>query len=298
LIPPSGPAVVKNDPVHVPVTLQKRQRTVTSLVLALFVTTFGVAGCGRSHPPHIGGPTTPAATTLGPADRLAGFAAAAQDQKYVAAYTYRSHGHADRTVVVSVAQDGTWSVNVPGGALGGGADVSIVGTKDGVYQCVLGGVATTLGPPPSVAPVVSPSPGASPSPPPPAPTRITAPACTKVAAAGHTVPSRYDPIMEHPFTDWLTILSSRNAPVSVFNAQPVTGAAGTCFSIEPSAASLAPVVQAGIFCFLANGTLTSMTLANSSLTMVGTPAPGAPTNTLPGPITPGPAVPTRAATAS
>jgi hypothetical protein len=297
LIPPSGAVVVKNDLVAVPVTLQKHRRTVTSIVLALFVTTLGVSGCGRTHPPHIGGPSTPPPTTLGPADQLAGLAAAAQDLKFTAAYAYRVHGRPDRTVVASVATDGTWSVNVPAGALSGAADISVVGMKDGVYQCVLGGSATTLAPPPSVAPV-SPSPGASASPPPEAPPRITAPACVKVAAAGHTVPSRYDPVIEHPFTDWLAVLSSRNAPISVFTAQPVPGSSGSCFSIEPSAASLAPVVQAGIFCFLANGTLTSLTLANASLTLIGTPAPGAPTDSLPGPVTAGPALTIRSAAAS
>jgi len=283
--------MVNNGPVRAPVSLQKRPCVVASLTLALFVTTLGVAACGRTHPPQIGTTSAPPVTTMDAADKLAGLAAAAQDQKFVAAYTFRVHGKPDRTVVTSVAQDGTWSVNVPGGALSGGVDVSIVGVKDGIYQCVLGGSATTLAPAPSVAPV-SPSPSAAPSSP-PRPARITAPACVRVAAANKPVPSRYDPRMEHPFTDWLAVLSSRNAPISVFAAQPVAGSSGTCFSVEPSAASLAPVVEAGIFCFLPSGVLTSMTLADASLTLVGTPAPGAPTNTLPGPVISGPAIPAK-----
>ncbi len=127
--------------------------------------------------------------------------------------------------------------------------------------------------------------------------KITAPACVKVAAAGHTVPSKYDPRMEHPFTDWLKVLSSQNAPISVFTARSV-GASGSCFSVEPSAASLAPVVEAGIFCFQSSGVPTNVTLSDASLTLIGTPAPGAPTNTLPGPITAGPAIPTKAAAAA
>ena len=277
-----------------PAALPKRPRTVITLALALIVTTLGVAGCGQSHPPQINGgttsrePTTPA----DPANQLAGLAAAARDNKFVAGYTYKSKGQADRTIVVSIALDGTWSVNVPGGALSGGADISVVSNPSGVYQCVLGGAATTLAVKtltPSSSTPTSPSPSTSASPPPPA---YTAPACVKVAAAGKDVPTKYDPDVEHVFSDWLTIFTSRNAPISVFTAKPVTAATSSCFSVEPSAASLAPVVDAGIFCYDANGTLTSATLANSSLTLLGKPAPAAPTNTLPGPITQGPAAPT------
>jgi hypothetical protein len=188
-----------------------------------------------------------------------------------------------------VATDGTWSVNVPGGALSGGADVSIVSDKTGVYQCILGGPATSLAPvaaaSPSPSVAADPSPGASPSPS-PTPTRptFTAPACVKVAAPGHTIPSTYDPVMEHVFTNWLTAMSSRDSAISVFGAAPLAGSTGTCYSVEPSAASLAPIVDAGIFCFLPDGSLTAVKLAAGTLTLEGSQAPAAPTNALPAPI--------------
>jgi hypothetical protein len=207
----------------------------------------------------------------------------------VAGYTYRVHDQPDRTVVVSLSTDGSWSVNVPRGALDGGADVSMVGTGAGVYQCVLGGPATTLGG------------GAPPSAPAdPESTLQPAPVCVKVADTRHgspgrfdpkPIPARVDPVVEHFFTDWLDVLSSRDAPISVFGAKPTPGSSGSCYSVEPSAASLAPVVDAGIFCFRPDGTLTAITLAGSSLTLTGTPAPSAPTNGLPAPVTRDPAAP-------
>jgi hypothetical protein len=256
-----------------------------------------VSGCGRTHPPQLGAdPSSTATTPTGPADQLAGLAAAGLDRKYVAAYAYHVAGRADRTVVVSVANDGTWSVNVPGGALSGGADVSIIGNKTGVYQCVLGGPATTAAVPnPSPSVPASPSPGASPSmsPTPTGPV-YTAPACYKVAAAGHNVPSAYDPLMEHVFTNWLTAMSSRTAAISVFSAAPLPGSRGTCYSVEPSAASLAPVVDAGIFCFLPDGSITAVKLAAGTLTLEGNQAVAAPTNPLPAAVLTTPAAPVHA----
>jgi hypothetical protein len=286
--------MVKNDVVPAPPVLRKRPRTVITFGVALFVGMLGLAGCGRTHPPAFssGGTASAAATPTDPADQLAGLAATARDRKYVAAYTYRAGGGPNRTVVASIATDGTWSVNVPGGALGGGGDVSIVSDDAGVFQCLLGGRATTLAPViASPQPSGSPTPGASPS---PSTFAFAAPVCVRVASAGKTVPRRYDPIMEHVFTDWLTALSSRNTPISVFAARALPNSSGTCFSVEPSAASLAPVVDAGIFCFRNDGTLTAVKLAEGSLTLRGAVAPAAPTNALPAPVSTGPAAPTDA----
>jgi hypothetical protein len=289
--------MVKNVVVPVPAALPKHTRTVATFAVALFVASLALSGCGRTHPPQIGAGTPSKVTTPSdPADQLAGLAAAALDRKYVAAYAFHVSGRTDRTVVVSIATDSSWSVNVPGSALSGGADVSLVSNKSGVFQCVLGGSATSLAaptstpsPPPGRAASGSPSPSPTPTPP-----TFTAPVCVRVAKAGGTVPAAYDPVMEHVFTDWLTAMSSRDSAISVFGASALAGSSGTCYSVEPSAASLAPVVDAGIFCFRPDGTLTAVKLAVGSLTLMGAQAPPAPTNALPAPLVPGPPAPLQA----
>jgi hypothetical protein len=286
--------MVKNVVVPVPAALPKHTRTVATFAIALFVMSLAVTGCGRTHPPQLDtGAPSKITTPTDPTDQLAGLAAAALDRKYVAAYAYRVSGQPDRTIIVSIATDHSWSVNVPGGALNGGANVSVISDSAGIFQCVLGGPATTLAPPaatpsPPASPAApgSPSPTASPTPP-----GFTAPVCIRVAKAGGTIPSAYDPVMEHIFTDWLTAMSSRDSAISVFGASALPGSSGICYSVEPSAASLAPVVDAGIFCFQPDGTLSAVKLAAGSLTLMGTQAPPAPTNALPAPLVPGPPAP-------
>ena len=46
-----------------------------------------------------------------------------------------------------VATDGSWLVTVPGGALGGTADIAIAGTKNGLYQCALAPPGPSMGTP-------------------------------------------------------------------------------------------------------------------------------------------------------
>ena len=116
------------------------------------------------------------------------------------------------------------------------------------------------------------------------------------AAAGHgagvrqdrrrpepTIPAAYDPVVEHPFTDWLTVLSNRNAPISVFAATKLPARPARCFSVEPSAASLAPVVDPGIFCFHTGRHPDRGPLGVGTLTLIGTPAAGPPDEHAPGP---------------
>src|SRR5437667_158506 len=81
-------------------------------------------------------------------------------------------GRPARTVAVTVATDGSWLVTVPGGALGGTADIAIAGTKNGLYQCALA--------PPG--------------------------GCVRVAGPDGAVPTRNDPRVHHLFTDWLGAL--------------------------------------------------------------------------------------------
>lgn len=285
----------KNSAVTVPTALPRRTAKVTVITRSVTLACCGLAlaSCGTGHPPDLGdGPTATAtaAAPSAPQAQLVGLVAAAQDRHYVAAYTLATHGQPNRTVLAALASDGTWRVDVPGGALDGGADVSIIGTRTGTYQCLLSGAATSLVTQ-TAPPAVTPSPSGSPTTPPA--TRYAAPACVKVAAAGHAVPHRYDPVIEHVFTDWLAVLIDRDAPISVSAAKPLPHATGACYSVESNSASLVPPIDPGIFCFTPDGTLTAAALAAGTLTLVDSPAPAPPTTTLPGPVTAGPAAPVK-----
>ena len=281
---------------------------VTVLIAAVTLT-----GCGAGHPPSLTDPTPNSAIPTGPVDavgQLAGLAAAAHDRRYVAAYAVSGIGTSAHSLLVSLAIDGTWQVDIDGGALGGGGNVAIVGLKTGTYQCLLSGPATTAAtptPPPPGPPTPSPSASAgasaepststsaSPSPS-PTPVRYPAPVCVKVAAAGKPVPKKYDPVFEHIFTDWLAVMLDRTAPISVFPASRLAHSTGACYSVESSSASLAPVIDSGIFCFTPDGTLTAAKIGAGTLTISGPAVAAPPTTTLPAPISPGPAAPTKAPT--
>jgi hypothetical protein len=228
-------------------------RAVASVLVAAVA--LGVAGCA-STPPSLTDPS-PSTGPTGPADpwgQLAARVAVAQDRRYVASYTLSTRGRPARTVTVTVAQDGTWLVAVPGGALGGTADVAIAGTPAGLYQCALG----------------------------------AAPACVRVAAPDGAVPAADDPRVQYLFTSWLRLLADRQQAIAVNLATALPGAAGQCFSVEPNSAALASPVDAGVYCFDADGTMTAATLAMGTFVLAGTPGPAPATVTLPGPVTGGP----------
>ena len=106
-----------------------------------------------------------------------------------------------------------------------------------------------------------------------------------------TIPKKYDPVIQHVFTDWMAVMTDRDAPILVFVAAPLPHSTGQCFSVEPSSASIAPPMQAGIFCYTPDGTLTAAAIAHNKLTAVAAAAPAPPNNPLPGPVTSGPAAP-------
>src|SRR5688500_12547180 len=90
------------------------------VLLVAASTAVSTAGCGAERVK----PDPPAPpSSLAPLDgsdaaaSLAAKAAAAQDRRYMALYTLDTPGRDQRTVVVTVATDGTWRVDVPGGAL-------------------------------------------------------------------------------------------------------------------------------------------------------------------------------------
>jgi hypothetical protein len=216
-----------------------------------------LAACGSDEPaPEPGAPVT-AAPTGAPDARvqLAGLAAAAQDRKVTALYTWSAPGRTDRTVVLTTAADGSWRVDVPLGALGGTADVSVAQNSEGLFQCAL-----------------------------PSAERPVQPVCVRVADRGGTLDRDTDPLVQHPFTDWREVLTDRTAPLSVSTAQPLPGATGACFSVETTTASVNAPLDAGIYCYAPDGTLTGVKVSFGTLLLAGAPSAAPPAITLPGPV--------------
>ncbi|MGA3490501.1 hypothetical protein ACK8GG_21135 [Micromonosporaceae bacterium DT55] len=231
------------------------RRVAAPLACALFV----AAGCSGEPPPDDPPATTaPLPVTTEARDQLAALAAAGLDRHFTARYTLRSKGRPDRTVEVTRATDGTWRVDIPGWALGGDADIAMAGNSDGIFQCAL---------PSAANPVAA--------------------TCVRVADADGKVPADVDPRLQHPFSDWLPIFTSRQPAVSVTAADLLPGAAGTCFAIESTSASLEAMVDVGTYCFDEAGTLTGARSGFGSLLLAGPPGPAPATAPLPGAVVPG-----------
>jgi hypothetical protein len=222
--------------------------------------TLGLAACGGGTPGSA--PTSAVAVPSiadGPDARadLVAKATLAQDHAIAALYSFDDGDGAARNVVSTVGADGTWRVDVSGGALGGTADVSIVSTAAGVDQCTMS-----------------------------SPQQPITPTCVRVAAAGKAVPDDYDPKVERLFRPVLSVFTDRTAPLSVAQVQPLTGAAGTCYSVDTIAAALSAPFDVGIYCYADDGLLTAVRVGFGTLTLVSTGA-GPATVALPGPEVPG-----------
>jgi hypothetical protein len=223
--------------------------------LLLLVGPLLLTGCGGGTPAPAATPTEPAASRPTEArDQLAAFAAAAQDRRLVAGYTLATEGRPDRSISVTRATDGSWRVDIAGGALGGTADVSIAQTGAGTFQCSL------------------PSAG-----------RPESPGCVRVADPGQPLDAGIDPRMQHPFTDWPEVLTDRQAPLSI-STSVLPGARGACFAVESTSASVSPPLDSGIYCYTPDGTLTDARLPAGTLTLTGTPTAAPATVPLPGPL--------------
>jgi hypothetical protein len=203
---------------------------------------------------------SPTATTPDPRGQLALRAAAAKDRRYVVGYKLSAPNQADRSVLVTVATDGSWRVDIQGGALSGTANVAIASRPEGQYQCTLDATAV----------------------------------CVKVAEAGKKLPVAVDPHTQYPFTTWLNVLTDRDVAITVTAAGALPGSAGTCYSVNPAVTAVQPPIDAGVFCYTDDGTLTAAKLPWGTFTMVGQPSPPPPTVVLPGPVTPGQPLPTSA----
>ncbi|MFI1995071.1 hypothetical protein [Actinoplanes sp. NPDC020271] len=211
----------------------------TAVALAL-----GLAGCGGDDAPAAT-PTVSAsasATAGGSPDarvQFAGLAALAMDRRYAALYSFTGGDGVARNVVATVANDGTWRVDIANGALGGAADVSIVHNANGVYQCML----SMTG-----APVT--------------------PACVHVTAKGEKVPSQFDPKVQRLFRQWLPVFTDRNSALAVSAVQPLAGASGSCYSVDSITASLDAPVDVGVYCYSTDGLLTAARVGFGVLKLV------------------------------
>jgi hypothetical protein len=235
------------------------KRVLPTLAAALL--TVGVAACGDSAPTPE--PTPSASRSVPPPDpdarvALAARAAAAEDHRFSAMYTLETRGFAPRSVLATVATDGSWRVDIPAGALGGTADVSIAQVQAGLFQCAI----------PSAVNPISPS-------------------CVRVAEPGKRVPRAYDPKIQRVFRQWLPVFTDRQSALSVTAAQPLKGSSGRCFSIDTISASLSAPVDVGIYCYADNGLLTAARVGFGTLTIAGAPAPAPASIDLPGPVTGG-----------
>lgn len=238
---------------------RRAKRVLPALATALL--TVGVAACGDSGP--AAGPS-PSPSLSAPAPdqdarlALAARAALAEDHRFSAIYTLETRDSGPRSVLATVANDGTWRVDIPSGALGGTADVSIAQLPAGIFQCAI-----------------------------PSATHPVSPSCVRLAAAGKRVPRAYDPRIQRVFRQWLPVFTDRQAALSVTAAQPLKGSSGSCFSIDTISASLSAPVDVGIYCYADDGLLTAVRVKFGTLTIAGAPGPAPPTIDLPGPVTGG-----------
>ncbi|WP_432980914.1 hypothetical protein [Dactylosporangium sp. CA-233914] len=211
-----------------------------------------LSACSSSSAPdpQVSPSATPVPAQPDPRGQLAARVAVAKDRRYVAAYTLTEPGKAPRSILVSVATDRTWRVDIQGGALGGTADVAIASRPEGVYQCPI-------------------NPSSS---------------CVKVAAGGKRLPAAIDPRVQYVFVTWLDVLLDRQTPLSVAPAEPLAGTSAPCFAVEPGVTAIAPAMDPGTFCYSDDGILTAAKLPFGQLMLTGEVVAPPPTISLPGPV--------------
>ncbi|MFG2048424.1 hypothetical protein ACGFIW_13475 [Micromonospora sp. NPDC048935] len=235
-----------------PVLTRSAGRVLGPLVFALPAL---LLACTDAQPP------TPPPADPGPVavdaarDELATLAAAAQDRHLVAQYVYAETGKPDRTIAFTSANDGSWRVDVPGGAWGGTVDISMAATSDGLFQCAL------------------PSAG-----------RPEPASCVRLGERDDAIPRRADPRLQHPLTDWLDVLTDRRSPLAVASANPPEGLTGTCYSVDSTSASLNAPLDVGIYCYDRDGTPTGVRTEAGTLRLAAPPGAAPATVQLAGPV--------------
>jgi len=224
----------------------------------------GAAACGGQPPAKPTPSASPSASQPAASDptdartQLAALAALAQDHHFAALYRFDAPGQPPRNVVATVANDGSWRVDIAGGALGGTTDVAIVSLPAGVFQCSLASATN---------PISS--------------------SCVRVAARGKPVPAAGDPQVERVFRQWLTVFTDRQAALSVSPAQPLEGSQGSCYSVDSISASMSAPVDVGIYCYAGNGLLTAVRVDFGTITIASAPVAAPAKVDLPGPVVDG-----------
>lgn len=235
-----------------------------SLMLPLVVAFAALSGCGGDTPQAPANPSPDTASAVPnndpaqPKAKLAARAAAAKDLRQSASYTWKSSGRPDRTVSVQRAVDGSWRVDMPGAVHGGRVDIALVFTAGALHECAL---------PTGAEPRTG---------------------CVRVDGA---LPKTADPKVWHLFSDWLNLFTDRAQAIEVSIVPPFQGAGGECFSIESSAVSLQSPLDAGIYCYERDGTLTAARMSAGTLLLAGQPAPPPAALPLPGPVVTGAPLP-------
>ena len=245
-----------------------RPRLLTSSVsaaalLALAVTA-GCSGAPDPQPAPTGSvPSANGDDTPDSRSDLVARATLAQDKAYAGLYTLTEDDNGKQhNVVATVGADGSWRVDVSRAMLGDTADVSIVSTAAGVFQCTVS-----------------------------SPSNPTTPSCVRVADPGKKVPKDYSPQVERLLRQWLPVFTDRQSALAVAEVDKLAGAQGTCFSIDSIAASIKAPVDVGIYCYAPDGVLTAARVDFGQLKLVSQVA-GPATVPLPGPVGPGPAMTT------
>ncbi len=253
-MPHDTPGAATTDLRHGGENVSVRPRLVPAVLIAGLLTACGDPAPATEPPPPAPSASAPVGGGAARVE-LAARAALAQDHRFAALYPYDAKdGQPARSVVATVAVDGSWRVDIPGGALGGTADVAVVQTGEGVFQCAL-----------------------------PSATNPISPGCVRVADPGKRMPRDYDPKVHRVFRQWLNVFTDRQAALSVMPAAPLPGSQGSCFSIDSISASLKAPVDVGIYCYADNGLLTAVRVAFGTLTLASVAA--APDRIdLPGPV--------------
>lgn len=236
-----------------------------ALLFSLIAAGWTLSGCGGGTPEVATTSAAPvSAVPVGPTEpraQLAARAAAAKDLRQVAVYTFKSPKRPDRRIAITRALDGTWRIDVPGGAHGGAVDIALVFIGGALHQCAL-------------AAGNHPYSG-----------------CVRINGA---LPAKADVKLHHLITDWQVKLTDRRLALAVAEVSPLPGARGKCYSVESSAASLNLPLDAGIYCYETDGTLTAARVGFGTLTLDGTPGLAPASVQLPGPVVPGQPLPLKA----
>jgi hypothetical protein len=195
-------------------------------------------------------PPAPGPGSAEPRARLAARAASAKDRSFTAAYSLSPPDRRVRTITVTVAADRSWRIEL-GGAVSG-TDVTLVGVANGQYQCLSSGAKGRE--------------------------------CVLVAGPGSGLPASVDPGVQHPFTDWLDLLTDPAVAITVGRAANPADSPGDCYSVEATTVTLAPAIESSVFCYTDEGTLTAVRADFGLLTISGQPTAGPGTIELPGPV--------------